>query len=239
MEPLLAILREPDRLRQAWMDFEETSPRPWRRNPFVPQISYGRHRGPAPVSSHPAAVLIALLPNLSSPSKSFQGPTFQGPTFQGPTFQGPWAIPLTLRPANMADHAGQVSFPGGRCQKGESPEQAAYREYSEELGCPSERIEMIGALPAMYVYASRHQVVPLLGIGCDMPTMRPNPEEVSQVLFLPLEQLMHLHPSICTIQRGAMIVETMGFWLEGHWVWGATAMMLGDLKIRLKRISEG
>ncbi|MCY3007249.1 MAG: CoA pyrophosphatase [Planctomycetota bacterium] len=195
----------------------------------MPQISYGRHRGPAPVSSHPAAVLMALLPNPSSQSKPFQDQSFQGA----------WAIPLTLRPANMADHAGQVSFPGGRCQKGESPEQAACREYSEELGCPSERIELIGALPAMYVYASRHQVVPLLGIGCDMPAMRPNPDEVSQVLFLPLEQLMLLHPSVRTIQRGAMLVETLGFWLEGHWVWGATAMMLADLKIRLERISKG
>jgi len=220
LEPVLAILRHPDRLRRAWMALDGSTARPWRGNSFAPQISYGRHRGPAPPSTHPAAVLMALLPS---------------PTNQ---HQGQWTIPLTLRPATMAEHAGQVSFPGGRCQAGESHEQAACREYTEELGCPNERIELIGSLPSMYVYASRHRVVPLLGLGGDLPVMRPNPDEVSEVLFLPLEHLLGLRPLVRKIQRGAMLIETPGFWLEGHWVWGATAMMLEDLKIRLVRIAR-
>lgn len=148
-----------------------------------------------------------------------------------------WVIPLTLRPATMADHAGQVSFPGGRCEPGESPGQAAWREYTEELGCPSEPVEVIGSLPALYVFASRHRVVPILGIASEYPAMQPNPDEVSQVLLLPIEHLMRLEPAVRTVQRGAMQVEALGFWLEGHWVWGATAIMLAELKIRLKRIS--
>jgi 8-oxo-dGTP pyrophosphatase MutT (NUDIX family) len=148
-----------------------------------------------------------------------------------------WSIPLTLRPSNMSDHAGQVSFPGGRCQRGETAQQAACREYSEELGCPSDSMELIGSMPSLYVYASRHQVVPVLSIGGEFPDIKPNVHEVEKVLWLPLEQLMQLKPQARTVQRNAIELQASGFWLEGHWVWGATAMMLGELKIRLERLA--
>jgi hypothetical protein len=64
--------------------------------------------------------------------------------------------------------------------------------------------------------------------------MSPNQQEVAKVLWLSLEQLMALRPEVRTIRRSAMQVETLGFWLDGHWVWGATAIMLGELKIRFE-----
>jgi hypothetical protein len=95
---------------------------------------------------------------------------------------------------------------------------------------------MIGSMPQLYVYASRHRVVPMLGVGSTMPAMSPNQQEVAKVLWLSIEQLMALRPELRTIRRSAMQFETLGFWLDGHWVWGATAIMLGELKIRLERI---
>jgi hypothetical protein len=49
---------------------------------------------------------------------------------------------------------------------------------------------------------------------------------------------MAISPAVRTIKRGTMHVETLGFWLDGHWVWGATAIMLGELKFRFERISQ-
>jgi len=223
---LTTILADAERFRTLWRQVDQRPPygsalRPYRGNMFAPHFCYGRHRGPAPNSSHPAAVLMALLPTTN-------------PTDP----QSRWRIPLTLRPANMSDHAGQVSFPGGRCQPGESPEVAAYREYTEELGCPNEQLELIGAMPELYVYASRHRVVPLLGLGSEYPRMNPNAQEVDKVLLLELDHLMNLQPMVRTIHRGSMRIESIGFWLEGSWVWGATAMMLGELKNRLERIAQ-
>lgn len=224
LEQLLAIISSGNRFKELWNGFSvcvpgSDSPRPYRGNLFAPQVAYGRHRGPAPKQSHSAAVLMALLPVQKQP-KSLDD----------------WVIPLTLRPANMADHAGQVSFPGGRCEPGESPDQAARREYTEELGCSSHSLDLVGSIPELYVYASRHRVTPWLAIGSEFPSMKPNPDEVDKVLVLPLKQLLSLHPTIRTIQRGSMRIDTPGFWLDGHWVWGATAMMLGELRIRLERM---
>lgn len=223
---LSAILSDAVLFRKRWQEalehpLSQSNSRAYRRNPFAPNASYGRHRGPAPSSSHAAAVLIALLPS-SCPTDP----------------QNHWTIPLTLRPANLSDHAGQVSFPGGRCEPGESEQQAALREYSEELGCSTDRVELIGSLPELYVYASRHRVAPVLGLGLELPVMNPSAQEVEKVLLLDLKLLLSLQPTLRSIQRGGMQLETRGFWLEGHWVWGATAMMLGELKQRLDAIAH-
>ena len=82
---------------------------------YQPQASYGRHFGPAPASARPAAVLVLLYPDA-----------------------GAWHLPLTLRPMYLADHAGQISLPGGAVEPGESSELAAVRELDEELGVDSQ-----------------------------------------------------------------------------------------------------
>lgn len=219
IEQIRRILADPEEFRGRWQGVFHS--RPYRANPFAPKVSYGRHRGPAPRSSHTAAVLMVLLPQ-GEPSGAHVN----------------WSIPLTLRPANMSEHAGQVSFPGGRCEPGETPQQTACREYKEELGCSTDRVELIGSMPQLYVFASRHRVVPMLGVGSEVPQMFPNAQEVDKVLWLPLEELLELSPKARVISRSAMQVETLGFWLDGHWVWGATAIMLGELKLRLEQISH-
>ena len=75
---------------------------------YQPELSFGRHLGPAPSDAKPAAVLILLYPN-----------------------GGRWHVPLTLRSAHLPDHAGQVSLPGGLIEPGEDSRQAALREFTE------------------------------------------------------------------------------------------------------------
>jgi len=219
IEQIRRILADPVEFRGRWQGVFRS--RPYRGNPFAPKVSYGRHRGPAPRNSHTAAVLMVLLPQ-GDPS----------------SVHATWSIPLTLRPASMTEHAGQVSFPGGRCESGETPQRTACRDYNEELGCSSDRVELIGSMPELYVFASRHRVIPMLGVGSEVPQMFPNAEEVEKVLWLPLEELLELRPEARVIPRSGMQVETLGFWLDGHWVWGATAIMLGELKLRLVQISR-
>ena len=90
----------------------ETRPRASRDGRrFAPELSYGRHFGPAPSTARPAAV-IALLVRRA----------------------GRWHIPLTVRQAALGRHGGQISLPGGAVEPGESTAQAAERELAEELG---------------------------------------------------------------------------------------------------------
>jgi 8-oxo-dGTP pyrophosphatase MutT (NUDIX family) len=127
----------------------ETSPA------YAPQLAYGRHVGPAVIGSRYGAVLVLVYPH-----------------------DGTWHVVLTERTSHLASHAGQVSFPGGRTEAGESPEQTALREYIEEMGSPGE-IEVLGEMPTINVYASSFLVTPILAITHARPDFAPNPQEVA------------------------------------------------------------
>lgn len=184
---------------------------------LAPQYAYGRHRGPAPRQAHPAAVMLTLYPDA----------------------QGGWSIPLTLRPPQMIDHAGQVSLPGGRSEKGETVWQTACREYGEELGCNTSYLQPVGQLKSLYVYASRHVVTPILSVCTEPTTFQPNPEEVAELLFLPLSQLMQLDAiKVGVMKRGTATFNAPGFWVDRHFVWGATAMVLGEFRFALLQMQS-
>ncbi len=182
---------------------------------LAPQYAYGRHRGPAPKYSHPAAVLICLIPISGSD----------------------WTIPLTLRPTQMADHGGQVSLPGGRSDSGETVWRTACREFGEELGCTTEYMQPIGELTPLYVYASRHLVTPIVAASSLRPSFRPNPDEVAELIFLPLRDLISDEAvTVGTLQRGTVQFDAPGYRVGEHFVWGATAMILGQLRNMVREI---
>jgi 8-oxo-dGTP pyrophosphatase MutT (NUDIX family) len=184
---------------------------------LAPQYAFGRHRGPAPRHSHPAAVLLVLIPDN----------------------QGGWSIPLTLRPPQMVDHAGQISLPGGRAEAGETVWTTACREFGEELGCSTEHLQPIGQLRSLYVYASRHQVIPMVSVCSLLPSFRPNPEEVAELIFFPLHSLVLADAIVLgTMQRGSSLFDVPGFRVGDHFVWGATAMILGELRQLVRSIVE-
>jgi 8-oxo-dGTP pyrophosphatase MutT (NUDIX family) len=96
---------------------------------------------------------------------------------------------FTVRSAHLPHHAAQISVPGGRFDDGESAEEAALREASEEVGLKPEQVEILGHLnPTLSPFGYR--VFPLLGRITQEPRLTPNPEEVDALLWVPIEELL-------------------------------------------------
>ena len=138
-------------------------------------------------------------------------------------------IVLTVRPATLRDHSGQISLPGGRLEAGETPEEAARREAWEEVGVPPEAPAVLGRLSPIYIPPSGFAVWPVCASLHATPTFRPHDAEVAALLDVPVADL--LDPA--SRQTRAMTLrgtafEVPVFALAGHDVWGATAMMLAE-----------
>ena len=174
---------------------------------YQPELSFGRHRGPAPLSVRPAAVLVLLYPR-----------------------EGQWHVPLMLRPAHMPDHAGQVSFPGGVVEPGETSRQAALREFSEELGAPADAFDVLGRLSPLYLFASNFHIDPWVAATDEMPNWRPSKREVERLLEIPLSHLVDPRNTghVERRQRGLAFRAPCFFW-ESERIWGATSMILAEL----------
>jgi 8-oxo-dGTP pyrophosphatase MutT (NUDIX family) len=182
---------------------------------YQPELSFGRHLGPAPADAKPAAVLVLLYPHANQ-----------------------WHIPMILRPAHMLDHASQVSLPGGAIEQGESTQQAALREFCEELGAPADDIRLLGQLSRLYVFASNYQITPWVGVSQTHPDWNPNRGEVDRVLEIPLAHF--LDPantdSLVRVQRGLSFSAPCFCW-DSDRIWGATSMILAELVASLAGMS--
>ncbi len=137
---------------------------------------------------------------------------------------------LTLRQADLKEHAGQVSFPGGRREPDESLRETALREAHEEVGLDPERVEVLGTLTPLYIPPSNFCVHPFVAMTPVAPELRPQDDEVEAVLRIPLPLL--LDPK--TRRREPWILHGQTFEVpfldvQGHKIWGATAMMLAEL----------
>lgn len=142
--------------------------------------------------------------------------------------EGPTVL-LTQRTDHLHDHAGQISFPGGRIETDESPEQAALRETVEEVGLPRDRIELIGRLDT-YIVRTGFIVTPTVGFVHPPFDIDPDPFEVAEVFEVPLafvldrgnhqrhsREFRGVHRSFYALQ------------FEQRYIWGATAAMLVNL----------
>jgi 8-oxo-dGTP pyrophosphatase MutT (NUDIX family) len=136
-------------------------------------------------------------------------------------------IVFTQRTAHLADHAGQISFPGGRADEGDaSPERTALREAEEEIGVSSDRVEILGKLPE-YNTGTGYRVTPIVGWAEPPLTFTPDPHEVADVFEVPLAFLMDTgnHRYESAFFRGRM----RKYWAMPYgerFIWGATAGML-------------
>ena len=139
-------------------------------------------------------------------------------------------IPLTVRASGLARHAGQISLPGGASDPGETLVDTALREAAEEIG-----VDAIDGARARRAHAgARHRqrlhAASVVGVSDVRPDFVPAPHEVAEVLEVSLDDLR----DASRIRRGTRIregvaVEYPYFDLLGHQVWGATAMVLGEL----------
>lgn len=145
------------------------------------------------------------------------------------------SILLTMRTAHLTEHAGQISFPGGRCEDVDTDAVAtALRETYEEVGLERHFIEVLGALPD-YITGTGYHVRPVVGLIEEGFTLRPDPREVAEVFEVPLAFLMdpqHHEQRIYRWEGGERRFYAMPYprVSEGrHFIWGATAGMLRNL----------
>jgi len=142
---------------------------------------------------------------------------------------------FTRRTAHLHDHAGQISFPGGRTEPGDAgAAETAMRETHEEIGLAAERVEMLGELP-QYVTVTGYRVTPVVGLVTPPLDLRPDDFEVAEVFEAPLAFL--LDPA--NHQRNHVLFEGRERYYYAipyrtHYIWGATAGMLMNLHAYLR-----
>jgi 8-oxo-dGTP pyrophosphatase MutT (NUDIX family) len=142
----------------------------------------------------------------------------------------PYVI-LTRRGHDLRSHRGEVSFPGGLAEPGESLVEAALREAEEEVGLLPHTVEVVGELDHLRTVSSRSFIVPHVAVvSGGRPELRPNPVEVDAVLLVPVAEL--LLDEVYREERWQWDGQERSiffFELVGDTVWGATAAMLRQL----------
>ncbi len=138
---------------------------------------------------------------------------------------------LTHRATDLKHHAGQISFPGGRLESGDSDAvAAALRETEEEIGLRREFIEVIGCLPD-HVVISGYRVTPVVGLVSPGFELVLDPTEVSGTFEAPLRHLLDPATHARRLHRiGSEEFEALDLPWGGHTIWGATAGMLLTLR---------
>lgn len=136
-------------------------------------------------------------------------------------------------------HSGQIGFPGGRVENEDlNLEHTARRETQEEVGIPGETLQLIRPLSEVYIPPSRFLVHPYAFHLGHTPTLELDPREVQSTLVMPVSMLL----DDSTVKRGdiplqgGLKIKTSYFDLDDKKIWGATAMMLSELKILLQRL---
>lgn len=143
---------------------------------------------------------------------------------------------FTQRTAHLDDHAGQISFPGGRVEVSDaSREETALREMEEEIGLASASVAVLGRLPE-YEIPSGFRITPVVGWIETPFELNPDPFEVAAVFEAPLEHFL----DAARYQRRQFRFRGrhrhyLAIPFEGRYIWGATAGMLYNLCRLLRR----
>jgi 8-oxo-dGTP pyrophosphatase MutT (NUDIX family) len=141
---------------------------------------------------------------------------------------------FTRRRDDLSRHAGEISFPGGRQDEGETLMETALREAHEEIGLPPEAVDVLGALEPTPTFVTNYAIYPFVGL------IEPGFEwiigetEVAEVLELPIPALRAAYGERRLVRKGIPF-RTPTFEVDGHLIWGATARVLQDLLARIGR----
>ncbi|MFM7123118.1 MAG: NUDIX hydrolase [Fluviibacter sp.] len=143
--------------------------------------------------------------------------------------QAPLRLLLTQRTAHLRDHAGQISFPGGGLNPGESATEGALREAQEEIGLNPAQVEIFGQMP-QYHTGTGFSVSPMIGFVQTPCDLTPDPGEVAEIFDVPLDFILDPRNmrQETRYYRGAWRSFLAVPW-AGYYIWGATAGMLAQL----------
>ena len=147
---------------------------------------------------------------------------------------------LTQRTAHLDDHAGQISFPGGRVEAGDaSREDTALRETEEEIGLARGAVALLGRLPN-YEIPSGFRITPVVGWIEPPLVLKPDPFEVAAVFEAPLDYFLEAaHYQRREFRFRGRHRHYMAIPFEGRYIWGATAGMLYNLCRMLRASGRG
>ncbi len=148
-------------------------------------------------------------------------------------------LALILRPTYEGVHSGQIALPGGKVEKEDANyQETALRETWEEIGVEQQTVTVVKSLTRVYIPPSNFWVYPFLGYANEQPKFERQIEEVDKIIEIPLTDL--LDESNVFLKKittsYANDIEVPCFKLDGYTVWGATAMMLSELKSLFKSV---
>lgn len=157
------------------------------------------------------------------------------------TEQRDLALVFTVRREDLSHHGGEISFPGGAAEFGdENCVDTALREAYEEIRLLPDTVEILGELTTLYIPPSHYLVHPIIGWIPNYPSLRPNCSEVDQILTIPFERL--LAPESIREEQWTLSGRTMTvpfYEVEGHVIWGATAMILREFLVLAEQTWAG
>jgi 8-oxo-dGTP pyrophosphatase MutT (NUDIX family) len=141
---------------------------------------------------------------------------------------------LIKRPEYEGVHSGQIAFPGGRMEPQDRDlEQTARREFTEETGARTDKFEILGTLSPLYIPPSRSLVTPFIASAPERLEFNPDDHEVQSLLHPSFDEI--LAPGLLSFtERFVSTTQIKSavpyFGIQGEVVWGATAMMIAELR---------
>lgn len=156
-----------------------------------------------------------------------------------PSIDGETHIVFILRKTYKGVHSAQVGFPGGKVENTDKDlKETALRETEEEIGVPIKRIDVLKKLSPIYIPPSNFMVYPFLGISKNNLKFIKQESEVEDIIEVNLDNLLN-DANVTNVKVPTSYdveVEVPAFLLNDYKVWGATAMILSEIKVLLKQL---